>query len=86
MHEFSTGRASLLLQGVELVVQRLEADPQLLGGRLLLKHDCNATRGSSGAPVLVQGSAGWVIGGINVAAPRGQVGGLASTVDEARKQ
>jgi protease YdgD len=55
-------------------------------GKLLLKHDCAATRGTSGAPLLIQDGAGWSIGGVNVAAPRGEAGGFAVTVDEPRRQ
>jgi protease YdgD len=55
-------------------------------GRPLLRHNCTATHGASGAPVLVRDGAAWRIGGIEVAAERGVAGGTAALVDEARKR
>lgn len=50
--------------------------------RPLLRHDCTATRGTSGAPVLARESKGtWRIVGINVAAFDGQIGGLSIPVE-----
>lgn len=48
------------------------------GGRPLIAHACAATRGTSGAPLLVRGAdGGWAVAGVNVAAAIGDVGGLA---------
>jgi protease YdgD len=60
----------------------LEADPdcRILGraadaaGRPLLRHDCAATRGTSGAPLLVQTANGWAIAGLQVAVTTGRGG------------
>ncbi len=43
----------------------------------LLGHDCNATFGASGGPLLVRARDGWAIAGIAVAAHRDRRGGLA---------
>jgi protease YdgD len=53
-------------------------------GRILLRHDCTATRGASGAPVLVRFDREWRIGGIDVAARRGEAAGLAAFPDALR--
>ncbi len=47
-------------------------------GHLLLRHDCTATHGASGAPVLVRDGGGWRIGGVNIAARRGAASGFAA--------
>jgi protease YdgD len=48
-------------------------------GRPMLLHDCTATRGASGGPVLVQlpGSRGWAVAGVLVAMRRGMPLGVA---------
>jgi protease YdgD len=56
------------------------------GGQRLLRHDCTATRGVSGAPVLVQEGGVWRVGGIDVAAQRGAAKGLAVILDAAAQQ
>ena len=43
----------------------------------LLKHDCGATSGASGGPLLVRASAGWAIAGIAILAQSKASGGLA---------
>jgi protease YdgD len=54
--------------------------------RPLLLHDCTATRGTSGAPVLVQdGKDDWRVVGINVAGFDGQIGGLSVPVETLRR-
>jgi protease YdgD len=60
------------------------ADP---GGRGLLLEDCAATRGDSGAPVLVRDGKGWAVGGVFVAgSARGGVAvPLAGPLAEARR-
>ncbi|MDG6094726.1 trypsin-like serine protease [Acetobacter sp. AN02] len=65
--------------------ERLMADtachittPQPLpDGRELIGHDCSATRGSSGGPLLVRQDNQWVAAGINVRAWTEDNGGLA---------
>ena len=48
------------------------------GGRAMLVHDCTATRGVSGAPVLAQGAdRRWMIAGLAVGAFEGRAGGVA---------
>jgi protease YdgD len=48
------------------------------GGHKLLRHDCVATRGASGAPLLLPGDGGgWRIAGLEVGAFIGQPGGVA---------
>lgn len=62
----------------------LEADPDcaVLGvtadaaGDALLRHDCAATRGTSGAALLVRDGAGWAVGGLQSGAVAGR-GGVA---------
>lgn len=46
-------------------------------GRALLLHDCAATRGTSGAPLLVAGPGGWAVAGLQVAAAAGRAEGVA---------
>jgi protease YdgD len=53
-------------------------------GKPLLRHDCTAARGASGAPVLMQDAAQWRIVGIGVAATAGAAGGVAVAADDAR--
>jgi protease YdgD len=63
----------------------IEADPgcAVLGGaadaagRPLLRHDCAATRGTSGAPLLVRAPGGWMVAGLQVAAASGRASGIA---------
>jgi protease YdgD len=67
-------------------IEVIEVDPacHLLGrardaaGQPLLAHDCTATRGVSGAPVLTRGADGhWMIVGLAVGAFEGHAGGVA---------
>ena len=46
-------------------------------GRPLLRHDCSATRGTSGAPLLAASADGWIAVGLQIAASVGGAGGLA---------
>jgi protease YdgD len=55
-------------------------------GRRLLRHNCTGTRGTSGAPLLVQDAGVWSIGGLHVAAEAGVASGIAVILDEARKK
>jgi protease YdgD len=52
-------------------------------GRRLLRHDCAATRGTSGAPLLIRQGDGWAIAGLQVGAAAGQ-GGVAVPVETLR--
>jgi protease YdgD len=49
----------------------------------MLRHDCSATHGVSGAPLLVHDPKGWTIGGIEVVG--GDNGGGATVVYDARE-
>ena len=56
------------------------------GGRALLLHDCHATRGTSGGPLLVRDEAGrLVLAGVQVAAQTAGAGGAAVPVDLVRR-
>ncbi len=56
------------------------------GGRPLLLHDCDATRGTSGGPLLIRDSAGrLVLAGVQVAALIARAGGAAVPVDLVRR-
>lgn len=55
-------------------------------GRLLLVHDCVATHGVSGAPLLSRTRDGWTIVGINVALARSGAIGLAAPLDEVPRE
>ena len=60
---------------------RIEGSARDGGGRRLLVHDCAATRGSSGAPVLVRAADGaWRVIGVHVASHRHATGGVAVPV------
>jgi protease YdgD len=54
-----------------------DADCHLIGtvrspdGGAFFTHDCAATRGTSGAPLLARHGDGWEVVGINIAAGRG---------------
>ena len=55
-------------------------------GRRLLRHNCTGTHGTSGAPLLVQESGTWRIGGVQVGAQPGVASGVAVILDEVRKK
>lgn len=61
---YNQDRMQLLLDDPACHVIRTIGTP---GGRLIA-HDCAATRGTSGAPLLVRGDRGWAVLGINLAA------------------
>jgi len=67
----------------------IEADTRcriLSDNGLLVRHDCEGTHGTSGAPLLVRGSDGiWQIGGIQTAAFVGQRGGIAVAMASLRR-
>jgi len=62
--------------GCRIVARSADAN-----GRMLLRHDCTATHGASGAPVLVRYGTAWRIGGIDVAARKGEAAGIAAFPD-----
>jgi protease YdgD len=55
-------------------------------GHLLLHHDCAATRGVSGAPVLAQESGEWRIIGVDIAAEIGAASGIAVGIADVMKE
>ena len=62
---YNQDRAQLLLADLACRVQRVVPRP---GGARFLIHNCAATRGTSGAPLLVRQGDGWAVVGINIAA------------------
>ena len=56
--------------------------------RLLLRHNCAAARGVSGAPLLIEQGGKWYTAGVDVLGPAqvGGVGGFAVVLDEARER
>ena len=54
-------------------------------GRRMIHHDCKATHGVSGAPMLAKMGANWTVVGINVAESLDGSGGLAVILDEPRR-
>lgn len=67
-----------------------DADCRLLGvardaaGERVLQHDCAATRGTSGAALLVREGAGWAVAGLQSGAAAGQ-GGVAVPAEALRE-
>ena len=47
-------------------------------GMPLIHHDCTATHGVSGAPLLIHGEAGWTVGGIEVVGTSNAGGGASA--------
>jgi protease YdgD len=43
----------------------------MIAGKPFIAHDCNATRGTSGGPLLVQQDGTWAVIGINIAVASG---------------
>jgi protease YdgD len=62
---YNQDRAQLLMADLGCHVVRVQLRPS---GVRYLTHDCAATRGTSGAPLLVRGADGWAVVGINIAA------------------
>jgi protease YdgD len=60
---------------------RVEARLRDAAGRVLLRHDCAGTRGSSGGPLLVRHGDGWAIAGIAAGAVPQARGGIAVAVE-----
>jgi protease YdgD len=55
-------------------------------GRLLLRHNCAASRGVSGAPLLIEKGGKWYAAGVDVAAEKGVASGFAVVLDEAGRR
>jgi protease YdgD len=66
---YNQDRAQLLIADLACHVLRVVTRP---GGARFLAHDCAATRGTSGAPLLTKNERGWAVLGINIAAGRAQ--------------
>jgi protease YdgD len=62
---YNQDRAQLLMADLGCRVLRVGLQP--IGARFLT-HDCAATRGTSGAPLLAKEADGWAVVGINIAA------------------
>ena len=54
-------------------------------GREMLRHDCAASSGASGAPLLVERDGRWTVAAIQLAAELGVASGVAAILDEARR-
>ena len=65
---YNQDRAQLLMADPACQVVRVMRAPD---GATLIAHDCQATRGTSGAPLLVRQGDSWAVLGINIAAGRG---------------
>ena len=70
-------RAHALLADTACRVEARMSDP---AGRLLLRHNCAGTRGSSGGPLLVRHGEGWAVAGIAAGAVHHARGGIAVAV------
>jgi protease YdgD len=57
-----------------------------LAGRPLIHHDCTASRGVSGAPLLLQENGKWQVAGVDVMAELGKAEGYAVALDAVQKQ
>jgi protease YdgD len=51
----------------------------MIAGKPFIAHDCDATRGTSGASLLVQQNSGWAVIGINIGVARGANFALSAT-------
>ena len=61
---YNQDRAQILMADLGCHV----AGPVAAGDKVFIAHDCDATRGTSGGPLLMRQGDGWVIVGINIAA------------------
>ncbi len=75
---FQQDRAHALLADTACRVEGRHRDSSQ---RWLLRHDCAATRGSSGGPLLVRQGDGWAVGGIAATAQREARGGTAVALE-----
>ena len=86
--------ARVMLGGYSLdhrYILTADSDCRILGfamdpiGRPLIHHDCAASRGVSGAPLLLQENGKWQVAGVEVMAEMGKAEGYAVAFDAARK-
>jgi protease YdgD len=66
---YNQDRAQLLMADLACHVLRIGIPP---GGARFLAHDCAATHGTSGGPLLTRQNSGWAVIGINIAAGKAQ--------------
>ena len=66
---YNQDRAQLLMADLDCHVLHVAMPP---GGATFIFHDCAATRGTSGAPLLTKRDGGWAVVAINIAASRAQ--------------
>jgi protease YdgD len=66
---YNQDRAQLLMADLDCHVLHVTALPD---GARFVSHDCAATRGTSGAPLLTKRDGGWAIIAINIAASRSE--------------
>jgi protease YdgD len=66
---YNQDRAQLLMADLDCHVLHVET---LSGGASFVAHDCAATRGTSGAPLLTKREDGWAVIAINIAASRAE--------------
>jgi protease YdgD len=66
---YNQDRAQLLMADPGCHVLRIRRLP---GGAIFVVHDCAATRGTSGAPLLTKREGGWEVIAINIAAGRAE--------------
>jgi len=80
---YSADHGYILTADSDCRILGFAADP---AGRPLIRHDCTASRGVSGAPLLLQENGKWQVAGVEVMAKMGEAEGYALTVDAIRKQ
>jgi protease YdgD len=66
---YNQDRAQLLMADLDCRVLRVAMLP---GGASFVFHDCAATRGTSGAPLLTRREGGWAVIALNIAASRAE--------------
>jgi len=66
---YNQDRAQLLMADLDCRVLRIAGLP---GGAKFVFHDCAATRGTSGAPLLTEREGGWAVIALNIAASRAE--------------
>ena len=76
---YNQDRAQLLMADMACQVLRVATLP---GGAMIVTHDCAATRGTSGAPLLAKEDRGWAVIAINIAAGRAENLALAAPFGE----
>jgi protease YdgD len=61
---YNQDRAQILMADLDCHIAGIAT----AGGKPFIAHDCDATRGTSGGPLLVRQGSGWAVIGINIAA------------------